>query len=41
MPLAEVADRSEVRRIKRDNHHEIVPLAQALAMRRDEYSPLV
>src|SRR5438105_7383422 len=27
MALAEVADRSEVRRIKRDNHHEIVPLA--------------
>ena len=27
MPLAEVADRSEVRRIERDNHHEIVPLA--------------
>src|SRR5277367_3482188 len=27
MALAEVADRSEVRRIERDNHHEIVPLA--------------
>src|SRR4029078_7805964 len=27
MPLTEVADRSEVRRIKRNNHHEIVPLA--------------
>jgi hypothetical protein len=27
MALTEVADRSEVRRIKRDNHHEIVPLA--------------
>src|SRR5208283_4755803 len=27
MPLAEVADRSEVRRIERDNHHKIVPLA--------------
>jgi hypothetical protein len=26
MALAEVADRSEVRRIERDNHHEIVPL---------------
>src|SRR4249920_3812608 len=27
MALAEVADRSEVRRIERDNHHKIVPLA--------------
>src|SRR6202040_4165668 len=27
MALTEVADRSEVRRIKRNNHHEIVPLA--------------
>src|SRR5271170_1946847 len=27
MALAEVADRSEVRRIERDYHHEIVPLA--------------
>src|SRR5271155_1184211 len=27
MALAEVADRSEVRRIECDNHHEIVPLA--------------
>src|ERR1700758_1903192 len=27
MALAEVADRSEVRRIERDNHHEVVPLA--------------
>src|SRR6476661_2624965 len=27
MALAEVADRSEVRRIERYNHHEIVPLA--------------
>ena len=27
MALAEVADGSEVRRIERDNHHEIVPLA--------------
>ena len=40
MALAEVADRSEVRRIERDNHHEIVPPQQALAMSRDEYSPL-
>ena len=36
MPLAEVADRSEVRRIERDNHHEIVPLAAGLVIRRDE-----
>src|SRR6476660_396662 len=27
MALTEVADRSEVRRIKRNNHHEIVPFA--------------
>ena len=40
MALTEVADRSEVRRIKRYNHHEIVPLAAGSAMRRDEYSPL-
>jgi hypothetical protein len=25
MPLAEVADRAKIRRIKRDNHHKIVP----------------
>jgi hypothetical protein len=30
MALAEVADRSEVRRIERDNHHEIVPLVGAI-----------
>ena len=27
MGLTQVADRSEVRRIKRNNHHEIIPLA--------------
>src|SRR6202011_2269738 len=30
MALAEAADRPEVRRIERDNHHKIVPLAAGL-----------
>src|SRR3977135_2254280 len=30
MPLAEVADRSKIRRIQRHNHHKIVPLATGL-----------
>src|SRR3981081_1795175 len=30
MPLAEVADRSKIRRIQRHNHHKIVPLAAGL-----------
>src|SRR4030081_3353644 len=30
MPLAEVADRSKIRRIQRHNHHKIVPFAAEL-----------
>src|SRR5258705_7712839 len=30
MPLAEVADRSKIRRIQRHNHHKIVPFAAGL-----------
>ena len=30
MPLAEVADRAKIRRIKRHNHHKIVPFAAGL-----------